>query len=298
MTQQQLEYFMELARSLNFTKVSKRFLISQTAVSKQIQSLEEELGVKLFNRTSRQVELTSAGKSLLRDVPQILDNLYDAVHRVQKASMGFTGDLRVGYSKGLERTGFHTKLFDFSAKYPNVSVSLFRMNDFNLYIGLDNLSLDVAFGLPYQSRNPAYDRFPLFSCPLVCVVHHSHPFASRSAVTLDDMAAERLLLMASNSSLPDASSIRLGPLPYFPNSFDPKFITWTSDMESAILMAAMQMGVAVVPFYMVEQPSPPEVLRIVPVEDVTVKNQIIFRKDNVNPALRKLLPFFDPEVQA
>ena len=295
MTQQQLEYFMELARSLNFTRVSKRFLISQTAVSKQIQSLEEELGVKLFSRTSRQVELTSAGESLLRDVPQILDNMYAAVHRLQKASMGFSGELRIGYGKGVERTGFHRRLCDFCAKYDNVSVNLARKNDFDLYMDLDSCALDAIFALPYQSQNQAYDRIHLQSYPLLCVLHRDHPLARNEVVTLDELSAERVLLMASSSDLPDSSSIRLGRLPYFPDSFEPKYITWTSDLESSILMAAMQMGVAAVPGYMIAQ-SPQEILRIVPVDggDDAVKIQLIWRKDNDNPALRKLLTYFQP----
>ena len=68
----QLEYFIAVAEHLNFTKAAQQFYISQTAVTLQIKALEEELGVTLFHRSNRKVELTPAGKTFLEDANAIL----------------------------------------------------------------------------------------------------------------------------------------------------------------------------------------------------------------------------------
>ena len=81
----QLEYFLAVCEHLNFTKAARQFYISQTAVSLQIQTLEEELGVRLFNRTNRRVELTPAGRTFQEDARAILRRTKDAMERARRA---------------------------------------------------------------------------------------------------------------------------------------------------------------------------------------------------------------------
>ena len=87
----QLEYFLAVCEHLNFTKAARQFYISQTAVSLQIQTLEEELGVRLFNRTNRRVELTPAGRTFQEDARAILRRTKDAMERARRADTVLTG---------------------------------------------------------------------------------------------------------------------------------------------------------------------------------------------------------------
>lgn len=100
MNRNQLRYFVSAAEHRSFTKAAEQYYISQTAVTQQIQQLEQTLGCELFDRSTRPVSLTSAGKSFLLDAKAILERMSRAQERVHDAATGLTGTLRVGYVRG------------------------------------------------------------------------------------------------------------------------------------------------------------------------------------------------------
>jgi len=91
MNTRQLEYFVSLAETLNFTKTAQKFFISQTAVTKQIKILEYSLDTKLFNRNNHHVELTPAGNVFLAEAKAILQRIEEATERVRLTTIGFVG---------------------------------------------------------------------------------------------------------------------------------------------------------------------------------------------------------------
>ena len=111
----QLRYFVSAAENRSFTKAAAQYYISQTAVTQQIQALEYTVGVALFDRSSRPISLTPAGKLFLADAKAILERINHSINRVQEASVGFVGNLRIGYTKGYEKS----ELFDPISDRPN-----------------------------------------------------------------------------------------------------------------------------------------------------------------------------------
>ena len=103
MTFTQLRCFIEVARQLNFARAAETLYISQPAVSRQIHALENELGVRLFDRTRHVVALTSAGESFYHDTVDMLDRLTLAVQRAQNTQALFSEELHVGYSGSRSR---------------------------------------------------------------------------------------------------------------------------------------------------------------------------------------------------
>ena len=97
MNRNQLRYFVAAAEHRSFTKAAEQYYISQTAVTQQIQQLEQSLGCELFDRSTRPVSLTSAGSAFLQDAKAILERMSRAQERVHDAATGLTGTLRVGY---------------------------------------------------------------------------------------------------------------------------------------------------------------------------------------------------------
>ncbi len=93
----QLRYFVAVAEELHFGRAATRCHIAQPPLSQQVRRLEEELGVKLLERTSRRVALTPEGAVFLREVRDTLDRLGQAVDRVQSMARGEEGTLRVGF---------------------------------------------------------------------------------------------------------------------------------------------------------------------------------------------------------
>ena len=102
MTFTQLRCFIEVAHQLNFARAAETLYISQPAVSRQIHALENELGVRLFDRTRHVVALTSAGESFYHDTVDMLDRLTLAVQRAQNTQALFSEELHVGYSGSMQ----------------------------------------------------------------------------------------------------------------------------------------------------------------------------------------------------
>src|ERR1700678_1690258 len=96
-----LEYFVAAAEELNFTHAAGRLNVSQPPFSKQIQDLEGELGINLFERERKGVALTAAGKAFLIDARQILEACDQAVKKAQRISRGELGELTVGHRGAL-----------------------------------------------------------------------------------------------------------------------------------------------------------------------------------------------------
>ena len=94
MTTNQLTYFISVAECLNFTEAAKKHFISQTAMTQRIQTLEDQLGVRLFDRSRRHVELTPAGKVFLQEARAILEMEHRALEKVEAAAAGISGSIR------------------------------------------------------------------------------------------------------------------------------------------------------------------------------------------------------------
>src|SRR5579863_4232538 len=90
-----LPYFVTLAEDGNFNRASERLGLSQSALTRRIQSLEEELGILLFARTHRTAKLTAAGQALFEDASRILAELRGATRRAQLVSRGEAGDIAI-----------------------------------------------------------------------------------------------------------------------------------------------------------------------------------------------------------
>ena len=133
MNLKQMEYFVAAAEQLNFTRAAKKCFISQTAMTLQIRSLEEKIGVPLFVRDKHHVELTAAGKVYLNEARAILVRAEEAAKLARTAAEGVAGELTIGFIRGYEQSRFSETLRSFHEAYPNISIHLLRENMSALY---------------------------------------------------------------------------------------------------------------------------------------------------------------------
>ena len=98
----QLEYFVDLSQTLNFTKTAQNFYISQTAITKQIQCLEKDLEIPLFIRSKKSVELTNEGNLYLPYARKILDNVALSYQIIEEYQKGNQGSIFIGFIKSLD----------------------------------------------------------------------------------------------------------------------------------------------------------------------------------------------------
>jgi len=184
-----LRYFVAVAEELHFGRAAERLGIAQPPLSRQIQSLESELGFKLFDRSRRRVELTSAGGVLLKRTRDVLERLEEAVRDARRTSTGKRGRVTVGYPSSLAYTGLVGLLRAFRAEFPDVELAVRELPLADQLVGLKNGELDVGF-----IRGPLDDAELVAECmrrePLMLALPADHPLANRRRLTLASVAHE------------------------------------------------------------------------------------------------------------
>ncbi|BBY63044.1 LysR family transcriptional regulator [Mycolicibacterium helvum] len=190
MNLQQLRYVVALAETQSFTKAAESAFVVQSALSQQIRKLEDELGVSLFERTTRSVSLTPAGEALLPVVHQVLAGVDKIMVDAQALSGTIGGRLTVGMMEvPTESLDVAALMATFHARYPDVSVTLRSGGSDLLIDAIRDRKLDVAIvGSNVSGAGDRLTHTELFSEPLVAVLPAAHPLAAKSSLALAQLA--------------------------------------------------------------------------------------------------------------
>lgn len=191
-----LRAFLIIAEELNFTRAAARLHVAQQALSATIRRLERDVGVRLFDRTTRAVELTPAGQAMVKRTRRALDELTHGVADARRADRQGRGNLAVGVMAGAALELTDPILAACARDLPDTAVAL----DPHLYddpsAGLLRGTSDVALlRLPLETRGLELTR--LFSEPRVVTLSARHPLAKRDALTLADLQATTVVRPAS-----------------------------------------------------------------------------------------------------
>ncbi len=133
--------FRRVVEAKNFSAVARETNMSQSTVSKHIAALEERLGTKLLNRSTRSLKLTEAGKEYYHHCIRILNDFQEAEASVGKGKIKPTGTLRISTSAAFGRTGILPYLDEFFSTYPDISIDLLFGDD---YVDLVKEGIDLA----------------------------------------------------------------------------------------------------------------------------------------------------------
>lgn len=284
----QLKYFVSVAETGNFTKAALNHYISQTAITQQIHALEENIGAKLFDRNSRPVSLTPAGKVFLKEAREILAKMDAALLRTREATTGLEGELRLGYTKGYEHSDLPKFLRSFHQEYPNVLLSCYRCDTDMLAAGLMKGEYDVIF--TWDSTNLRQEETiqmrVMERVPLRVALYANHPLARKKTLTRKDLKQENILFMSpsgTGDSFGDAFYIRL----YLEAGYQPNIILRSNDIESILMMVAAEEGISIVPEYTHTWDVGTENIVFVPLtgENETEEILVAWRRNDVTPAL-------------
>lgn len=204
----QLRYFMELAQCLNFTKAAMNLYIAQPALSQQIADLEKQLGVTLFERSSRSVTLTPAGKILQSACPEIFSKLDSVEQQVLRAQAGLRGSIKIGYIDAFQPI-LPRIMLKFRQLYPDIAQEFYYGTLKELKLALENGDIDVAFAWinpPAFPQNHIPDHMALWQEDLCIAVHQEHPFA-RSGGTDYTLLENEPFIMIDDSTSPGFQSM-------------------------------------------------------------------------------------------
>ena len=276
MNRNQLRYFVAAAEHRSFTKAAEQYYISQTAVTQQIQQLEQSLGCELFDRSTRPVSLTSAGSAFLQDAKAILERMSRAQERVHDAATGLTGTLRVGYVRGYERSDLSTLMRHFHQKNSNVLISFY-----DIVFTWDSTNLRTQEGVAFQTVEKAR---------LVVALYAGHRLAQRRQITRQELRGENILYMSPDAA-PDSYGDAFFMQRYVEAGYKPNILFRSADTESILMMVSAEEGVSLLPDYCTNRLYNADNLVFVPLVGEGEEEEIIaaWQSGNQNPALGRFL---------
>ena len=196
-----LRYFRAVANELNFTRAASRLRVAQSAVSSQIQDLENELGVVLLERSRRRVTLTAAGEAFVEASERILRAVEDASRQARRIGHGEYGTLAVGFIGSQSHEWMPRVLKRFRAKYPEVEVTLMEIHPSQQLEALLARTLDVGLVGPISGKPPPGLRLECFSeeWPFVGMPN-DHRFARLPKVALAQLKDEPFIFTSEKNS--------------------------------------------------------------------------------------------------
>ena len=188
----QLRSFVVVAEELHFRRAADRLHLAQPSVSKQIRTLEAELGVELFDRNRRGATLTAAGEALLPEARELLARADQAAANTRATGTGQRGRLRLSLTRSLTGGIAGSILDEYRARYPEVQIELGVGNTMLHVEQLHAGDLDVGFVRP-PLEDPGLEELPLGREPMVCVLPKGHPLTKRRRVRPEDLQDEPLV---------------------------------------------------------------------------------------------------------
>jgi len=234
----QLRYFVAVAEDGNISRAAKRIFLTQPALSRQIKSLEDEIGQCLLKREAHSIRLTPVGEALLREARELIQHAEQVLERVRAAGRGVR--LRVGYAPSLAAGLLAAAVENFTQAHPNARVELFDLSTEEMLEGLENDKLDVALSVGQQRGTRGLKWTPIRRAPWQLVVNRNHPLARRSQVTPAEVAREPLLVFCQRD-YPEYWEIITGWLRQ--HKLRPQIAGEYDGLES--LMAAVESGLGV-----------------------------------------------------
>ena len=184
MTEDQLIYFTSIVECGSYSEAALELDISQSTISKQVAALENELNIKLFDRSSRKAALTPAGESLYPEASAVLSQIKTLKNHAETLRLGGRRKIEIIALPFVGNLNFYVPVFTFEDGHPNCEVQLFEMEEAELYKKIAAQDFDIAivyFDPEHMGNNIRF--FPIIDNEMVAAIHKSHPLASQKILT-------------------------------------------------------------------------------------------------------------------
>lgn len=248
----QLVQFVAVAELRNFRRAAERLHMAQPPLSQAIRRLEREIDARLFNRTSRTVELTDAGKVLLAESRRILAQTSAAVIATQQTAQGRTGKLAVGFTVPWAYELLPAVLAEFVRRCPGVTLALREMASSEQVRMLIDGDLDFAFlRLPAHYEAKGIDTIVLREDVLAVVLPKSHPLAQVESIALAQLKGEQFVLPAySVGTDREQFSFRMQVVNLCAEAhFVPQVMQEANRMQTIVRLVETGLGISLLPHW-------------------------------------------------
>jgi len=275
-----LRYFVTVAEELHFGRAAERLCMTQPPLSRQIALLEHALGVRLFERTSRTVRLTTAGSVFLTDARRLLNLAKQAATNAQRSSKGETGRVTIGFTSVMGFDLMPNLIAAAQKALPDIDVVLKEMVTVAQLEALENNTIDMGFLWPLATRlHLEYQT--VFREPLMLVLPVDHPLAARDRIVVDDLNDLPFVMYSSGQgkyfySLVTGLFVSSGVMP--------KYIQHLDHVHTIVGLVRSGLGVSIVPAAASQLRFDNVVFR--PLwRNVIAESRMAWRADYDNPAL-------------
>lgn len=240
----QLRYFVTVARERNFTRASEILHIAQPPLSRQIQLLEEELGVELLTRRSRPVKLTAAGRLFYEEALQVLgrvEQMKEAARRVGRSEQRV---ITIGFVASTLYGGLPMVVRRLREQHPELDVRLVEMMSGEQIEGLKSGRIDIGFGR-VRANDSAVERVVLREERLVAALPAGHPLAGdETPLPLSALDGQKLIVYP-NAPRPSFADQVLSLLQ--DHGIHPAGLQEVRELQTALGLVAAEAGICVVP---------------------------------------------------
>src|SRR5699024_5972494 len=188
------KYFMEVAKREHVTDAANALHIAQSAVSRQIFNLEEELGVALFIREGRTVRVTRIGKVFVTRMEKAMNVMDDAAKIVREYTDPKKGMVYIGFPKILQPYIHQTVIYNLRKEYPEAQIKLHQGSYKELVDAVKKGDIDIALLGPLPTVHEKIKSTPLFTEEIVALLPTSHPLANRSSLELSELQNDPFIM--------------------------------------------------------------------------------------------------------
>jgi DNA-binding transcriptional LysR family regulator len=284
-----LRYFLAVAAELNFSRAAERLRVAQPALSRQIHDLEEQLGFKLFERSTTMVRLTEAGRFFQQQTEKLLVQLDIAVTGAQRIANGTKGDFRIGTGWwGAEELFVAEAARELHEQHPELLLDFVELPHHEHSQAIRDQTIDVGFvSRTRLMARKDIDYCLIYTCAMNVILPKAHPLAGQSTVRLRDLKEERWITV-EETEIPGFKTLFTQLLR--PSQFTAKFGRSAPSLRGMLALVGTSEGIALLPqLYL---PPEPAGLRYVATDCAPHEVFAIWSKDHLNahvPAYLEIL---------
>ena len=264
----QLRFFVDLVREQSFTKVAERNYVTQPAVSLSIQKLEDELGTRLLERTTRKVFVTDEGRILYDYARTILDKAGEAKSVLQERQDRMVGNIRLATIHSIGLYELPAALKEFIRRYPEVGFHIeYQLSD-QVYHSVADGHADLGL-VAYPEVRSSFATVPFYEDELVVICSVEHALASRETVRLRDL--EGRPFVAFVTELPTRRAI---DAILHKHSVRPEIRMQCDNIEILKKMVEVGLGISLVPYLAARQEARSGALRVLRFSDHVIRRPL------------------------
>lgn len=244
MTITQLQYVLAVAEYKNFTLAAEKCFVTQPTLSMQIQKVEDELDIQIFDRSKKPIQLTEIGQKIVNQAKNIVneaDRIQDIVHQ-QKGFIG--GEFRLGIIPTIMPTLLPMFLKNFIKKYPKVKLIIEELNTEDIIFKLNNGHLDAAIAATPLNEEKIKEVVLYFE-PFVAYIPEDHESFSKKEIEISDLNLDEILLLQDGHCFRDSV---LNLCKNNTNSEHNHFQIESGSFETLIKLADEGLGTTLLPY--------------------------------------------------